>query len=95
MKIFSSRPTFRTLSFPSLGRVFFLVLVLVGCASTPPDPSPEPVVPTPEFLVDLEESPTGEGAWRPHRLSSCAADPEVPTAVEGYLGICSESFRDG
>lgn len=95
MKIFISRPTCRTLSFPSFGAVSFLVLMLVGCASTPPEQNPKPAALTPEVRVDLEESPSGEGAWRPHRLSYCAQDQEVPTAVEGYLGICSEYFRDG
>lgn len=81
----------------SAGWILALVtgLVLGACAPNPTlddTPVPENV---PAGEADLNETPPPPGAWRPHRLSFCIEDSDVPSVVERYLGLCSEYFRDG
>lgn len=70
-----------------------LACLLAGCA---PSPGPE-TAPGPESASSwgMSETPVPDGDWREHRLAGCAEDTDVPAAVEKYLGICSEYFRDG
>jgi TonB family protein len=81
-------------------RLFLLagLAVLLGLGSCAPGQSPvetEPVLPVVAVDSDLQETPVPDGDWRPHRLSSCSEDLDVPKVVERYLGICSEYYRDG
>ena len=73
-----------------------LFLLMAGCSPPPPA---EETGPTDQasgaHAPDLQETPVPEGPWRPHVLASCRPDTDVPTAVEKYLGICSEYYRDG
>ncbi len=72
-----------------------LMLALPACAPAPP-PAPElPPAAAPARSQELHEKPAPDGPWRPHRLSTCQEDADVPPAVERYLGLCSEYYRDG
>jgi TonB family protein len=75
--------------------LLFLALALQGCASSLPDSESEVTPTSGAVREDLQETPVPEGEWRPHSLSSCRQDVDVAQVVEGYLGICSEYFRDG
>ncbi len=81
----------------SMTRLMALVLLLVLCACAPgqPDVAVEKSSSPLDSPGDLREVPAPDGQWRPHRLSDCREDPDVPQVVERYLGICSEYFRDG
>jgi len=75
--------------------LLILALALQGCASSGPGAENDGADPSPAGHQDLREMPVPEGNWRAHRLSSCQQDTDVAKAVERYLGICSEYFRDG
>ena len=72
-----------------------LLMALGGCAPGKPEVAVEKTAATAAGREDLEETPVPEGQWRPHRLSDCREDLDVPSVVERYLGTCSEYFRDG
>ena len=72
-----------------------LLMALGGCAPGKPEVAVEKTAATAAGREDLEETPVPEGQWRPHRLSDCREDLDVPSVIERYLGTCSEYFRDG
>ena len=74
-----------------LAGVFFLG----SCAPSQPPVQDELPPVSGNQTDDLQETPAPDGDWRPHRLSHCTEDVDVPTVVERYLGICSEYYRDG
>lgn len=66
-----------------------------GCASGPAMEAAPVLEPAAVRIPDLEEIAVPEGEWRPHRLSGCREDADVPVVVEKYLGTCSQFFREG
>ena len=87
---------------PAIPRTFqarlvwsLLLLALGACAPGQPEVAVDPSTEIPDGREDLQETPVPEGDWRPHRLSDCTEDRNVPTVIERYLGICSEYYRDG
>ena len=72
-----------------------LMMALGACAPGQPEVAVEKTAATSAGRQDLQETPVPEGQWRPHRLSDCREDLDVPSVVERYLGTCSEYFRDG
>lgn len=72
-----------------------VVFCLGSCAPSQPPVQDELPPVSGNQTDDLQESPVPDGDWRPHRLSYCTEDVDVPTVVERYLGICSEYYRDG
>jgi len=89
----------RLVPFPILLRFWggwlLLGLFLGACSSGPPGPEVETAATGPAAVGDLSETPPPAGSWRPHRLSFCSPDSALPPAVERYLALCSEYFRDG
>ena len=76
--------------------LFFAFILFLGSCAPGEPPVQDGTLPVVEVDADdLHEAPVPDGDWRPHRLSSCREDVDVPTVVERYLGICSEYYRDG
>lgn len=73
------------------------VLLVAGCASSPP-PGSAPAVPAASAVAPLpamHETPVPEGNWRECRLARCEPDPVLSRRVEELLASCSALFRDG
>lgn len=67
---------------------------VAACAAPPVPPAVTVAVP-PEATSLLHEAVVPNEGFRAHRLARCLPEPPVPPAVERYLGVCSEYFRDG
>lgn len=69
--------------------------LLSGCAAAPERPVDGSAAPEPVGRWDLAETPAPDGYLRLHVLERCRVQEAVPPAVERYLGLASELFRDG
>lgn len=75
-------------------RLVPLLGLLTGLAACTTAPTPHQARPPAQARL-LQETPVPDGQFRAHRLARCRQDADVPRAVERYLGICNEYFRDG
>ncbi len=75
--------------------VLLTCLVAVGCAPSGSRIADSASGTSGGSRWEFNEVPGPDADFRPHLLSGCQRDADVPMSVERYLGLSSEFFRDG